>query len=224
MLPLLSGIQIILPYLLVIWLTPFIVIGVKMMRRPTADRFEEFPYTKNRTLFSPAERSLLGLLEQAVGENYRILAKVPAAEIASVRPAVNQSAWLRAFDQISSRNIDFVLCDKEYSSILCAIELNDASQRSEERHEPDNFLEGLCRGIALPFVQIQAPGELSVSELKKKLHAALNQDSEAEVVTSERPFSVGLATDPPLGDRPWTMDESRLLEENAGRFQIRRIL
>ena len=224
MLPLISGLQTILPYLLVIWLTPFIIIALKMVRRPTADQLEEFPYAKNRELFSPAERSLLRLLEQAVGEKYRVLAKVRAADIVSVKPTPDQSVWLRAFEEIGARNFDFVLCDKEYLSICCAIGVNDGSQESLPRDERDTFLEGLCSVISLPLVQITTPSDLSVSELKQKIQAALSQDLEAEAVTSERPFSVGLATKPTLGERPWTIDESRLLEENAGRFQIRRTL
>ena len=93
----------ILPYLLVAWLIPFLVIAVKMMRRPTVARLEEFPYTRNGALFSPAERSLLGALEQAVGEDYRIFGKVRVADIVSVRPTANQSSWLHAFDQISAK-------------------------------------------------------------------------------------------------------------------------
>jgi hypothetical protein len=111
--PLLSGIQMFLPYLLVAWLIPFLIIAIKMMRRRTVVRLEEFPYTRNRALFSPAERSLLGALEQAVGEDYRIFGKVRVADIVSVRPTANQSSWLHAFDQISAKHFDFVLCDKK---------------------------------------------------------------------------------------------------------------
>ena len=221
MLSLLSGIQIVLPYLLAIWLTPFVIIAVKMVRRPTGEA-EESPYIKNRELFSPAERSLLRLLEQAAGEKYRVLAKVEAAAIVNVKLMSDQGVWLRAVDQISSRNFDFILCDKEYLSVVCAIDLNHASSQGER--DRDTFLEGVCKTISLPLVHITAPGDLSVSELRKKIHVALNQGPEAEVGSSEQPFSIGLSTNPADAERPWTLDEARLLEENAGRFQIRRTL
>ena len=212
MLPLLSAIQTILPYLLAIWLTPFVVLAVKMVRRPTADPLETFPYVKNRELFSPAERSLLCLLEQAAGEKYRVLAKVSAADIISVRLMSDQSAVFRAFDQISARNFDFVLCDKEYLSIACVIQLNDASRASQRDREPDNFLQSVSEAISLPFVHITAPNDLSVSELRKQIHIALNRDLESAAGNSEPLASLGLAANPTV------------LKENLGPFQIRRTL
>jgi hypothetical protein len=224
MLPSLTGMQTFLPYLLAMWLTPFIIIAVKMARRPKSDQLEEFPYAKNRELFSPAERSLLRLLEQAAGEKFRILAKVRAGDIVNVKLMSEQSAWFRAVDQISSRSFDFVLCDKEYLSLVCAIKLKDAAHASQPEHERDTFLEGVCEAISLPLVNIIAPSDLSVSQLREKIQVALNQGSEAEVETSEQPFLVGLDNHPAVGERPWTLDEARLLQENAGRYHIRRTL
>ena len=207
MLPLLLGIQTFWPYLLVFWLSPFLIITLKMMRRPTVARLEDFSYTRNRALFSPAERSLLGALEQAVGADYRIFGKVRVADIVSVRPTADRSAWLRAFNQISAQHFDFVLCDKERLSIRCAIELNDDSNGSARRQERDTFSEIICRSVSLPLVQIHVSRDHSVTELRNKILAALSADSKAEMAGSEQPFSVGLTTDPRLVDRPWTIDE-----------------
>ena len=216
MLPLLSGIQTVLPYLLVAWLIPFLIIAVKMMRRRTVARLEEFPYTRNRALFSPAERSLLGALEQAVGEDYRIFAKVRVADIVSVRPTANESSWLHAFDQISAKHFDFVLCDKTDLSIRCAIELNDETDGSRQRQERNTISEGVCRSISLPFIQIRAAQVYLTIELRKKILAALRADSEAEMADSEKPFSTALATDPRVDDRPWTLDETGNLGGKPG--------
>ena len=205
----------ILPYLLVAWLIPFLIIAVKMMRRRTVVRLEEFPYTRNRALFSPAERSLLGALEQAVGEDYRVFGKVRVADIVSVRPTANQSSWLHAFDQISAKHFDFVLCDKKDLSIRCAIELNDETDGSRQRQERNTISEGVCRSISLPFIQIQAAREYLAIELRKNILAALREDSEAETADSEQPFSAGLATDPRIDDRPWTLDEPGILGGNS---------
>jgi len=206
----------VLPYLLVVWLIPFLIIAIKMMRRRTVARLEEFPYSRNRALFSPAERSLLGALEQAVGDDYRIFGKVRVADVVSVRPTANQSACLHAADQIRAKHFDFVLCEKKNLSIRCAIELNDNSDASRQNQERDTFSEGVCRSISLPFVQIHAARDYLASELRKKIFAALRADSEAEVADSKQPFSVGLATDPRIDDRPWTLDESGILGGKPG--------
>jgi hypothetical protein len=90
--------------------------------------------------------------------------------------------------------------------------LNDASRASQRGHEPDNFLQSVCVAISLPFVHITAPNDLSVSELRKKIHIALNRDLESAAGNSERLASLGLAANPTV------------LKENLGPFQIRRIL
>jgi hypothetical protein len=167
-------------------------------------------------LFSPAERLLLGALEQAVGEDYRIFGKVRVADIVSVRPTANQSAWLLAFNQIRAKQFDFVLCDKKNFSIRCAIELNDETDGSRQRQERDTFSEDICRSISLPFVQIHAAHAYLAIELRKKILAALREDSEAEMADSEQPFSAALATDPRIDDRPWTLDEPGILGEKSG--------
>jgi hypothetical protein len=202
MLPLLSLIQTVLPYLLVIWLTPFIIIAIKMVRRPPFNKAEEFSYAKNREFFSGAERTLLSLLEQAAGAKYRILAKVHAAEIISVGLMSDQSAWLWAVDQISSRTFDFVLCDQECLAIVCAIKLSDASSAPQREHEQDIFLERVCKAISLPLLHIIAPCDLSVSTLRQKIYSALNQSLETEAESSERPFSIGLGADAKAGRTP----------------------
>lgn len=212
MLPLFSAIQAVLPYLLALWLAPFVILAVKMARRPTADRLEDFPYAKNGALFSPAERSLLRVLEEAAGEKYRVLAKVQAAEIVSVRLMSDQSAFFRAVEQISARSFDFVLCEKDYLSIACAIKLDDGSRASQQDHEPDTFLEDVCKAISLPLVHLIAPDDLSAGEVRKKIETALHQGLETTAGHLEQSVSAGLATAPAV------------MAENLGQCQVRRTL
>jgi hypothetical protein len=205
MLPLLSPIQTILPYLLVIWLIPFLVIGIKMMRRSTDHALEDLPYTRNLALFSPAERSLLGVLEQAVGKDYRIFGKVRAADIVLVRAMTDRGAWQDAFNRISAEHFDFVLCDIKDLAVRCAIEVIDKFHDSPRSQDPHGLLEVICKTISLPLVQFQARNDYSVIEVKDTILAALNADPEANQTDLEKNFSVGMVIDHPRGDRPWTI-------------------
>jgi hypothetical protein len=132
---LLSAIQTILPYLLVLWLIPFLVIAIKMMRRSSVAVLQDFPYARKRALFSPAERSLLRVLERAVGTDYRIFGKVRAADVLDIKPSADRSAWFGAFNQIRDKNFDFLLCDKENLSIRCAIALKHRGSGSQAHHQ-----------------------------------------------------------------------------------------
>jgi hypothetical protein len=146
-----------------------VAIWLKSPRAATA----EFPYTKNAALFSPAERSFLGVLEQAVGEHYRVFGKVRVADVASVRPISDRSAWKRAFNRISAKHFDFVLCTRDDLSVAAAVELDDKSHQQRKRQARDGFLVSLCEAISLPLIQVPARRGYSVGELRAQVLSAL---------------------------------------------------
>nr|WP_274522501.1 DUF2726 domain-containing protein [Halorhodospira halochloris] len=95
----------------------------------------ETPYTKASALFSPAERSFLGVLDQAAGYDYRVFGKVRVADVVKVRSMADRRAWQRAFNQISSKHFDFILCAKDDLSVVAAVELDDKSHQKGKRGE-----------------------------------------------------------------------------------------
>jgi hypothetical protein len=113
---------------------------------------ETFPYQKSEALFTPAERSFLGVLHQAVGGNAAIFGKVRVADVVEPRPGLNRSDRQRAFNKISGKHFDFLLCDKEDLSVICAIELDDRSHQSKGRHQRDEFLQGVCVAAGVPLI------------------------------------------------------------------------
>ena len=98
-----------------------------------------FPYQANPALLSPAERSFLGVLEQAVQGQFRIMAKVRLADIVSVKGGMSRSDWQAAFNRIQSKHVDFVLCNPSDFSITCVVELDDKSHRKSGRPKSSVF-------------------------------------------------------------------------------------
>lgn len=139
---------------------------------------ESNPYYKSPVLFSPAERSFLGVLEQAVGEGYRVFGKVRVADVVSVKSLANRSAWQRAFNGIRSKHFDFVLCSRGDLSVVAAVELDDQSHQQPKRRERDGFLAGVCQAIALPLVQVPAQPAYSVHDLRAQVLVALGVQQE----------------------------------------------
>ncbi len=127
----------------------------------------DFPYKKIDTLFSPAERSFLGVLNQAIGEQVQIFGKVRVADVITPKKGMNRSQWQIAFNKISGKHFDFLLCDKNNLSVLCVIELNDKSHNSKKRQDRDAFLEGSCNTAGLSLVQIPAQATYSINELQQ---------------------------------------------------------
>jgi ssDNA-binding Zn-finger/Zn-ribbon topoisomerase 1 len=130
---------------------------------------EAFPYQKSEVLFTPAERSFLGVLRQAVGNNAAIFGKVRVADVVEPKSCLGRSARQKAFNKISAKHFDFLLCDKEDLSVACAIELDDGSHNSKRRQERDGFLKGVCEAAGVPLIQIPAKSAYVISEVRSLL-------------------------------------------------------
>jgi hypothetical protein len=126
-----------------VWIILIVIVVVVLAARLKPQSAKGFPYKKNPVLFSPAERSFLGVLEQAVGDKYRVLGKVRVADVASVKPMSDRRAWQRAFNRISAKHFDFVICGSDDLEIVAAVELDDKSHRNRQRQDRDKFLAGL---------------------------------------------------------------------------------
>lgn len=160
---------------------------------------DDFPYTKNQTLFSPAERSFLGVLEQAVGDEFSVFGKVRIADVVSVQSTANRSAWKRAFNRISAKHFDYVVCSKSDLSVVCVVELDDKSHQQRKRQERDAFVEGLCRVVSLPFLQIPAQRAYSISEVHLKFAEVTGQHkSSIQVLPNAIPPNLQAKEDIPI--------------------------
>lgn len=188
--------------LLVVLLVALAVLAAKLKAQSHGGGY---PYKKNQTLFSPAERSFLGVLEQAVGGEYRIFGKVRVADVVSVNGMSDRGAWQRAFNRISAKHFDFVLCAKDDLEILAAIELDDKSHQQRKRQARDTFLVGLCQAISLPLVQVPAQRAYSVQDLRAQVLSALGVRQEPVL---EPPVdAASVAEVPPVQDEQATPAE-----------------
>jgi hypothetical protein len=76
--------------LLIIGLVALVVIidgdATRLRPRESAKADPSYPFERVTALFTPAERSFMGVLEQAVGNRCRIMGKVRLGDIIKVRP------------------------------------------------------------------------------------------------------------------------------------------
>lgn len=190
------------------WLIPLIVVLVAVVvvfavaaalklrsRGP-----DVYPYTKNQALFSPAERSFLGVLEEAIGREYRVFGKVRVADIVEPQRGLDRSNRQKALNRTAAKHFDFVLCAPSDLSVVCVVELDDQSHQARRRQERDAFLAGLCAAISLPLLQLPVQRAYSVPELRAKVMGALGVRQQA--VPEER-------AEPSRDPVPETAGESR---------------
>ena len=126
-------------------------------------------YRLNGTLFSPAERSFFGVLSQAVPDENLVLGKVRVADIITPQKGLSRSRWQSAFNRISAKHFDYIICDRATLKVLSAVELNDKSHKGKKRADRDAFLREACSSAGLRLFEFEAKSSYSVVEVRKQL-------------------------------------------------------
>ncbi|MCU7797282.1 MAG: DUF2726 domain-containing protein [Candidatus Thiodiazotropha sp. (ex Myrtea spinifera)] len=133
-----------------------LVVLVVLARFTKKTSGEIFGYKTRGPLFSKAERSFLGVLEQAITEEFRVLGKVRVADILSQEKGMNRCNWQKAFNKISAKHFDFVICNKADLSVMAVIELDDKSHNNQRRAARDEVLDKACESAGLIIVHFPA--------------------------------------------------------------------
>jgi hypothetical protein len=162
------------------WVTiiVLVILGVAAFLLKARSRKEtaEYPYQKTDSLFSPAERSFLGVLEQAVGDRFRILGKIRVADVLSPTHGLSKGERQKAFNRISSKHLDLALCKKDDMSLVCAIELDDSSHKKTDRKNRDDFLQNALNAASIPLVRFTARASYNVQEVRENILRATGLD------------------------------------------------
>ena len=153
-----------------------------------------FEYRLIETLFSPAERSFLGVLENSIPERTRIFGKVRVADVLKPLPSENKSHWQTAFNKISAKHFDYVLCDSSTLEIKAVIELDDKSHNSKRAKARDSFLNDICKSAKLPIIRFSAKRSYTVNIVKEYIsnslstHHADTEDAEEVALESTKKY------------------------------------
>lgn len=130
---------------------------------------QEHGYRLRAPFLSPAERSFYGVLCKAVAKEYVVLAKVRVADVITPEKGHNRSTWQTAFNRISTKHFDYVLCDPNSLSVEHAVELHDKSHRRTARAERDHFLRSACQSAGLSLIEFAAKSAYSIDEVRNQV-------------------------------------------------------
>jgi hypothetical protein len=156
-------------WLILIAIAFFLLVAFAARQKRSRGSSDALPYVLQSALFSAAERSFLGVLEQAVGKHYQVFGKVRIADVVAMKRGLSASNRQSAFNRINAKHFDFLLCNKDDLAVVCAIELNDKSHQKESRLQRDAFVVELCDIIGLPLVQVPAKRLYSVQEIRTSI-------------------------------------------------------
>ena len=165
----------------IIALVVLAIIGAVLKNLIPKVKGQTLPYEKQPSLFTPAERSFLGVLEHAVGNEFRIMGKVRLGDIVKVRAGLDNKARQSAFNRIQSKHVDFVACDPNDLSIQFVIELDDKSHEREDRQDRDAFVDKVMEAAGIPIIHFQARGTYVVEEVRNTLVAKLHPPEEKPI-------------------------------------------
>jgi ssDNA-binding Zn-finger/Zn-ribbon topoisomerase 1 len=164
----------------------FILLTVFKLKMKQQKPIEEngYPYQRLDALFTPAERSFFGVLNQAVGEDVVVFGKVRVADVITPKKGGVKGAWQKAFNKISAKHFDFIICNKSDLSFVCGVELDDNSHNSAKQKIRDAFLEDACKSAGFPLIRVPAKSAYSVNDIRDSLSVFFPEFQEKETIPS----------------------------------------
>lgn len=175
------------PILILLAVAVFAVLAALRAKDKSTSGGNDHPYIKSGPLFTPAERSFFGVLQSALGKDAQVFGKVRVADVIKPAKGLTRSDWQRAFNAISSKHFDFVICRPDSLEIVCVVELNDRSHNSKTRKKRDELLERACRTARLPLIQVEAKSGYVIDDVRALLLPHLNDTPSSSSETAPKP-------------------------------------
>lgn len=134
-----------------------------------------FPFKKEGNLFTPVERTFLGLIEEAVGNEFRILCRVKMSDILTIHQNTNKRISKNAATRAGSKHLDFVLCSKEDMSPIIAIDLVRNTGKDGYKSQRDFYVSGALDAARIPHVRIKVRSGYKVKDIRECIQAKLSK-------------------------------------------------
>jgi len=105
-----------------------------------------YPYKLIGSLLTPAEKSFFHALQAAAGKRYVVFPKVRLLDLCRDLDGWNETA---AFNHVSQKHVDFVLCESETFRPVLAAELDDRSHLRARARARDRDKDAVLRTMGL---------------------------------------------------------------------------
>lgn len=149
--------------------------GIKLNQRE--ETVYTLPYRRRDSLLTPAEHHFYLSLLQAL-ENQAVI--VPKVGLQDVFFITDREKYQHYRNRISTRHIDFLICETGTLKPLFGIELDDSSHNRAETQKNDLFKNMVFDAAMLPLVRFPVKGTFKAEEIKEKLQPFFKQEEKAE--------------------------------------------
>jgi hypothetical protein len=154
-----------------------------------------FPFKKKGNLFTPVERTFLGLIEEAVGNDFRILCRVRMSDILTIHQNTDKKTSKNAVSRAGSKHLDFVLCSKEDMSPVMAIDLVRNTGKDGYKIQRDFYVSGALDAAHIPHVRIKVRSGYKVQDIRECIQAKLPKVKLKQLNAPTPPSGGKLATE-----------------------------
>lgn len=151
------------------------------------------PYFRKKTLLNAKEQVVFHRLIEAM-PSYYVMAQVRLADIVGVKKSENWQTW---FNKVSSKSVDFVICDKSFVVLAC-IELDGKTHDEEDRQKADGSKDAALKAAGIPVVRIEASKLASTEEIKAILEKAVLPPANQSAYYTSVPPPIPIANPPEI--------------------------
>ncbi len=140
---------------------------------------EKLPYKAADSLLTDAELRFYNALKLCVGEKAIICPKVGLKDIFFIGKGYDKD-YLKHFNKIAKKHVDFLLCEPNSMKPLCGIELDDISHTNKKVKDRDVFVEKVYKDANLELIRFLSRSEYVCSEIESTLSYILNRVNEKQ--------------------------------------------
>jgi len=149
-----------------------LIVIVAMLASRLNDNTFPFPFERKTSVFTPAEKNFQNLVEQAMGEKYRIINRVKLSDIVTIRNGVSNRASQSAANNADNKYLDFVVCERNTMKLLGTIDLVDTKGKGY-KIKKDWFVSGALEAAAIPHLRIKVKANYTVNEIRACINSRL---------------------------------------------------
>ncbi len=178
----------------------------------------EHVYRMRDDFVSQAEVSFFHVLRRVIEDRALISAKV---RLADVIYAPWQEEQRSAWNKISRKHLDFVVCDPRTLVPVLAIELDDRSHQRQNRRERDSFLDDTLSQAGLPLLRITTRRSYDPQVLAQLVRSKAPQLMAGQTSTGAQSAEQGATPRPPTEPTAFETAQARPCERCGGIMRLR---
>lgn len=158
----------------------------------------DYPYARGRTLLNPAEHAFFQVLTQALEDRYNVFTKVKLTEVLKERSDVSEKQLNAARGKISDEYIDFVVCDKEDSSVLGVVELDENTHQLDGRRRRNEIVDHALSAAGIPVVYAPVKEDYAIEDIRIEMSRSMLLQWKENIGTND---TQGTERNTPTSDR-----------------------